>query len=243
MESKQETSDQDRKDSNTQEPAKEESSEQPVSFDNAAPSKAQQWFQDNLRIIVSVVIVILIAGGIYSYSKRGETQPSNSGVETTEQSQNTAQTNTGNSQNNTAANQTQNQGQTQTKPQDQAQPANQNAAADQSAPKTTSSVSTSQETSAAFVETAVRGDSETKLARRALADYLEKNTDSTLTAEHKIYIEDYLVKNIAPQRIYVGTSVEFSKGLIQQAIGAAKNLNSRQLQNLQKYAAAVPSLS
>jgi len=32
----------------------------------------KRWFQDNLRIIISVIIVIFIAGGIYSYSKRGE---------------------------------------------------------------------------------------------------------------------------------------------------------------------------
>ncbi len=30
------------------------------------------WFQENLRMVVSVVIVVAIAGGIYSYSKRTE---------------------------------------------------------------------------------------------------------------------------------------------------------------------------
>ena len=33
----------------------------------------KKWIQDNLRIIISVVIVVVIAGGIYSYSKRSET--------------------------------------------------------------------------------------------------------------------------------------------------------------------------
>ena len=32
--------------------------------------KAKQWFRDNLRIIVSILIVVVIAGGIYSYSNR-----------------------------------------------------------------------------------------------------------------------------------------------------------------------------
>jgi len=33
---------------------------------------AKGWFQENLRIIISIVIVIAIAGGIYSYSKRSQ---------------------------------------------------------------------------------------------------------------------------------------------------------------------------
>ncbi len=34
--------------------------------------KAKQWLQDNLRIIISILIVVAIAGGIYSYSKRSQ---------------------------------------------------------------------------------------------------------------------------------------------------------------------------
>ncbi len=83
----------------------------------------------------------------------------------------------------------------------------------------------------------------TKLARRALANYLEKNPDSALTPEHKIYIEDFLRKNVPPQRVFVGTSLEFSKDLIQKAIANSKNLNEKQLNNLHKYAVLVPSLS
>ena len=30
------------------------------------------WFEDNLRILLSIVVVIAIAGGIYSYSKRAQ---------------------------------------------------------------------------------------------------------------------------------------------------------------------------
>ena len=36
---------------------------------NEKVEELKRWFQDNLRIIVSVAIVIVIAGGIYSYSK------------------------------------------------------------------------------------------------------------------------------------------------------------------------------
>ncbi|MGB5018829.1 MAG: hypothetical protein WBO66_03795, partial [Candidatus Moraniibacteriota bacterium] len=58
-----------------------------------------------------------------------------------------------------------------------------------------------------------------------------------------IYIEDYLRKNI-PQKggVKTGSSVEFSKALIDQAISHAKTLNERQLENLKRYSVRVPSL-
>jgi predicted negative regulator of RcsB-dependent stress response len=196
----------------------------------------KQWLQDNLRIIISVAIVVIIAAGIYSYSNRSIVP------EATDQSDQTL------SQDNTEA------GEEST---DQsaavAKPATEEKTTPAPAAKTTpqnqtekqaSSVATSQETENSFVESASKGDGTTKLARRALANYLEKNPDSALTAEHKIYIEDFLRKNVTPKgKIAVGQSVEFSKDLIQKAINSSKNLNERQLQNLHKYAVRVPSLS
>jgi hypothetical protein len=191
------------------------------------------WLQDNTRIIISILIVVAIAGGIYSYSKRsqvptntdtggglltqsGETQKDNGSMLTQEKG--TAPENKPAGENNAATNQ------------------NNNTVA---APK-----ETSQETSGSFIETAGRGDGTTHLARRALANYLEKNPDSALTPEHKIYIEDYLRKHVGHKgRVNIGTSVEFSKDLISQAITQAKNLNEGQLKNLHKYAVLVPSLS
>lgn len=187
----------------------------------------KQWFQDNLRIIISIVIVVLIAGGIYSYSKRSAAP---SAEEQGEQSTISEELNGSGSisdQGETAANDKKSEEKTTaTKPAIQTAPAGQ-----------------SQETDGSFVETAAHGDSMTKLARRALANYLEKNPDSALTAEHKIYIEDYLRKNVPKKSIHVGTSVEFSKDLINGAISKAKTLNDNQLNNLHKYAVRVPSLS
>ena len=112
------------------------------------------------------------------------------------------------------------------------------------APKEQAAPATSKETEGSFVETAGKGNGVTHLARTALANYLEKNPDSQLTAEHKIYIEDYLRKKVGfTGRVFVGTSVEFSKNLIQEAIGKSKQLNDNQLKNLYKYAVMVPSLS
>ena len=182
----------------------------------------KQWLQDNLRIIISIIIVIAIAGGIYSYSKRTATPE--------EQTKQTAITEELGS--------TSEQGATTQQPSESGK-----ITPEKSTGSTTTTQVTSQETEKSFIETAVKGDSSTKLARRALANYLEKNPDSALTPEHKIYIEDYLRKNVPKKSIRVGTSVEFSKDLVQNAISKSKNLNERQLKNLHKYAVRVPSLS
>ena len=185
----------------------------------------KQWFQDNLRVLVSIFIVIIIAIGIYSYSNRSQVDTPKDQTEqndllkdvTSEDSSAKDETTTDDT--NTAK-----------KPVVEKQQ--------------TSSVTTSQETEGAFVETAGAGDSATKLARKALADYLEKNADSNLTPEHKIYIEDYLRKNVGHTGgVHIGTSIEFSKSLISDAISKSKNLSAGQLNNLHKYALRVPSLT
>jgi len=183
----------------------------------------KRWFQDNLRIIISVIIVIFIAGGIYSYSKRGESPIVTDNSSSIGENAASDQTATDNSK--TATDQT--------------------ATNENNTQKTAvSSTATSSETESSFIETAGKGDGSTILARRALANYLEKNPDSALTKEHKIYIEDYLRKNIVQKGgVRVGTSLEFSKDLVQKAIAQSKNLSDRQLKNLQKYSARVSSLS
>lgn len=176
----------------------------------------KRWFQDNLRIIISIIIVIFIAGGIYSYSKREAVN-----VVAEDESAIAEEDSSAVSED------------------DQSQAKN---IADSKA--TVSSEDISKETENSFIETAVKGDGLTVLARKAAANYLEKNPDSALTKEHKIYIEDYLRKNVGHKGgVRVGTSVEFSKDLIQKAISQSKNLNEKQLQNLQKYSARVSSLS
>lgn len=192
-------------------------------------STMKQWFQDNLRIIVSIFVVVVIAAGIYSYSNRSQN------IDQKEQTEQNDVLNNlpGNTDDTTGAG-----NETGTVNNDNGGATTGNTG------KQTPSVTTSQETDQSFVETAGKGDGLTKLARKALADYLEKNPDSSLTPEHKIYIEDYLRKNVGHKGgVRIGTSVEFSKSLIGDAIAKSKNLNERQLQNLHKYALRVPSLS
>ncbi len=194
----------------------------PEESEQSKSEEAKRWFQDNLRIIVSVIVVVLIAGGIYSYSKRSTSPVVSEKEEVADNIVLNDQDSKINADGQTSSTET-------------------SKTAD--AKKESSSVS-SQETVDSFIETAGRGDGLTVLARRSLANYLEKTPDSTLTKEHKIYIEDYLRKNVGYKGgIHVGTSVEFSKNLIEQAIAQSKNLNERQLQNLQKYSARVSSLS
>ncbi|MFA5961802.1 MAG: hypothetical protein WC848_03925 [Parcubacteria group bacterium] len=188
-----------------------------------SPTTAKQWFQDNLRIIVSILVVVIIAAGIYSYSNRAQN------VDQTEQTQ----------QSDILKDLANNAG-----TEEKTTPSDNTATSNADKTTKTSSVTTSQETDQSFVETAGKGDGTTKLARKALADYLEKNPDSSLTPEHKIYIEDYLRKNVGHKGgVKIGTSVEFSKSLISDAITKSKTLTAGQLKNLHKYAVRVPSLS
>ena len=180
-------------------------------------SGTKQWFQDNLRIIVSIFIVVIIAAGIYSYSNRSQNVDQKEQTQQSDILKDLAKDNDQTTTDDTKSSDTTNK---------------------------TSSVTTSQETDQSFIETAGKGDGTTKLARKALADYLEKNPDSSLTPEHKIYIEDYLRKNVGHKgKVQIGTSVEFSKSLIGDAISKSKNLTAGQLKNLHKYAVRVPSLS
>ncbi len=185
-------------------------------FEESSSDQAKAWVQENLRIIVSVFIVAAIALGIYSYSQRTPINSDNNAnilLETKGGENNATQVENKSSQDAVKAEVKNN---------------------------VIVTAELSRETETSFIEQAERGNGKTHLARRALAHYLEKNTDSSLTAEHKVYIEDYLQKNVSFQgAVTTKTSIEFSKDLIKQGIEKSKTLNDRQLQNLKKYSARV----
>lgn len=88
--------------------------------------------------------------------------------------------------------------------------------------------------SGSFEVKAETGDSVTTLARRALSGY---SGSKGLTPEQRIYIESYLEKKIGnPEVIQVGSRMEFSREMLDEAIGKAKKLNAAQLENLHRYA-------
>jgi hypothetical protein len=199
----------------------------------------KNWIQDNMRILLSIVIVIAIAGGVYSYSKRSMPDNSSETLGTTQVSMSDDE-----EQSDQEELMSQDENKDGTVSQEEISAADENDSEEAKSEDSASSIASSQETGESFIETAGRGDGLTHLGRRALANYLEKNPDSSLTVEHKIYIEDYLRKNVGYNKgVRVGASVEFSKKLVEEAIQKSKTLNDRQLQNLSKYAKRVPSLS
>lgn len=196
--------------------------EEPKEFqDEEKIGSVRQWVVDNLRLIISVVIVIALGVTIYSYSQRTK----ESTVTFEDKGNTQEQVLVDNGEGNASDTEKSKPEQTSAKPE-------------------TSSAETVKETSDAVIAVAVRGDGTTKLARKALADTLAKNPDSTLTAAHKIYIEDALRKAIRHKGgVHVGTEVSFSKELIQKTIEQSKHLTDRQLKNIaNRYVSRVPSL-
>jgi len=212
-----------------------------VQEDLGGGGKFKNWLQDNIRIILSVLIVVAIAAGIYSYSKRTEAPIGQEEIAIDEfMEDDEAVTIIGEGIDDDAE-----------VDEDDVD----GATIGQAEPDTTqddviinnqteeSQTAISEETDEAFIETAARGDSRTTLARKALSNYLEKNNDSSLIAEHKIYIEDYLQKTVGhTSGVNVGTQISFSKTQIRDAIEMSKTLTDSQLNNLTKYAQRVSNL-
>lgn len=93
-----------------------------------------------------------------------------------------------------------------------------------------------------FVVEAKSGEGLTNLARHATDRYLEANPDPDLTAEHRIYMEDYLRHHSGfSGTLHPEDSVEFSRAAIEDAIREAKALDPAGLENLSPYADRVSS--
>lgn len=95
-----------------------------------------------------------------------------------------------------------------------------------------------------YLETAESGEGITHLARKALKTYLQTNPQSfQITAEHKVYIEDYIAKKLGGNLLQLGEKMEFSPQLLQEALGQAQNLTPAQLQNLTQYSQLIFGLN
>lgn len=93
-----------------------------------------------------------------------------------------------------------------------------------------------------ITEVAVKSEGVTHLARKAVKEYLG-STQQNLSAEQKIYVEDYLKKKIGSRLLEVGEKVEFNIDFIKQGIEQAKGLNEKQIKNLSKYVPLVKNLN
>lgn len=82
------------------------------------------------------------------------------------------------------------------------------------------------------------GDSRTKIARRALAEYLEAYPDDSLIPAQKVFIENKLQSKLDKHPV-AGTTVNFSLQDIQLVIAQAKTLSPTQLTKWADYAKLV----
>lgn len=105
-------------------------------------------------------------------------------------------------------------------------------------PETTNTVSNGN----SIVQIAAKSEGITHLARRAVKEYLG-STQENLSAEQKIYVEDYLKRKIGSRLLEVGEKIEFSTDLIKQGAEEAKGLNQKQIENLSKYVPLVKNLN
>jgi hypothetical protein len=218
------------------------SDEEEFEEDGDTWERARVWIQDNLRVILSVLIVVLIAVGIYNYSRKpvGEESKVDQMIGEQEVAFNEQQANANN--NIEVKEQTEKKDQVVVKDENVGgtKEAETQTPAGQKQPTTPSTVA--EKTIEGYTVTAGKGDGLTHLARKALQEFLAANPDAALTKEHKIYIEDYLRRQIAQGRIHPGDTRVFSESLVKDAIGKSKTLNERQLQNLKKYSARVANL-
>ncbi len=93
-----------------------------------------------------------------------------------------------------------------------------------------------------YQEKADSGEGITHLARKALKEYLSDKSIG-LTTEHKIFIEDYMQNQTGTRLLDLDEEIDFSRSLIEEAIGQAQQLTDLQLQNLEQYSHLVPSLN
>lgn len=215
--------------------------------------RVREFVQDNLRVILSVLIVALIAVGIYNYSQKPVDQEGESlsqvdqlvGESNIEVKDENAKPETEVTVKDQEA-----KDKVVVKDQKADEEANKKVDTTEKAkaeevkkPETqpTPEVKT-EKTGSGIKVAASKGDGMTHLARNALKEYLAGNADGELTKEQKIYIEDFLRKNVGSQKVKVGETREFSETLIKDAISKSKQLNERQLNNLKRFSARVSNL-
>jgi len=91
-----------------------------------------------------------------------------------------------------------------------------------------------------YIEKAEKGEGITHLARKVVNIYLQENPQNfQFTSEHKVYMEDYLVKKIGERWLVEGEILAFSTESIIEVIQKAQELTQDQLENLKQYSQLV----
>jgi len=110
----------------------------------------------------------------------------------------------------------------------------------QSQPSPTPLPAAAEETDTAYLEVAERGNGVTHLARRAMERYLQAVTqETTVTVEHKVWIEDYLKDRLGRKPLALGERLTVEKDLMRDAIAQSKDLTDAQLKHLTRFAQRV----
>lgn len=99
----------------------------------------------------------------------------------------------------------------------------------------------SEENEDSITKTAALGDGITHLARSAIYDYLAESGKG-LSAEQKIYAEDYAQNRIGAEFLEVGQKISFSKDLLKEAVEKSEGLEQWQIENLKQYTSRVSLL-
>ena len=94
-------------------------------------------------------------------------------------------------------------------------------------------------TKAVIVETVQRGDSKTRIARRAVSDYLNGNGELDLTPGQKVFIEANLVELLGNTTLQTGQIIEFKIEDIANLIHEAEQLSPATRQKWEDYAKKV----
>lgn len=195
-------------------------------------AKLSKWIKDNFSsVILPVIALLILGGGIYLYSQNQATAPTvnqpDSKVALEQEKQ-------------TEEEPTEKDQKQQSKQKSQAEKTEEKEKQDQPEKETMGGP----ESAETMTMTAEKGEGITHLARGALKQYLTQNEDRPdLTAEQKIYVEDYLQDHQGSHGLEIGEKVSFSKDLIKEAVNASQNLNQQQLNNITQYANQVPSLN
>lgn len=181
------------------------------------------WSKNRSNVILAIIGVLIIAGGIYLYSNYQKPSP----LAELEQKNQTNQE----------------------KQNDLVKPEQINLNRQFGSEKTNASSTEKAEIvkveNNKYTVKANKGAGITHLARKAAKEYLERNPElkNKITAEHKIYIEDYIKDKTGSYGLKIGQEFTFDDGLIKEAIDQSLKLSENQLKNLHKYVLLVPSLS
>ena len=184
--------------------------------------KEKNWWRDNSqKIVIGIIVALIVLGGLSFYKSYHNRKAALAPV-------------------------LENITQTSPSPTEQISTSLSIADADAETKKTLTQIPEVRKEEQKIVAQAAKGNGKTHLARQAFKEYLKDQPDlqPKITAEHKIYIEDYLRKHVSgPKTLKIGDEISFDNQLIQDAIEKSQQLTDQQLKNLHKYVLLVPSLN